>query len=142
MIRRPPRSTLFPYTTLFRSRTLAVGPNAFASGTGSQLPSFGTMTPGQAQSAASGLHVKGQSVGEGQNGAKDNAVGVTIATLGQEGALQTGPTFDTGRGPDCCPPILPGGENVVQKSTVQGFKPPGTPTGVLVFGDRAGGSTL
>src|SRR2546422_3694378 len=25
MIRRPPRSTLFPYTTLFRSRILAVG---------------------------------------------------------------------------------------------------------------------
>src|SRR3989442_5334458 len=26
MIRRPPRSTLFPYTTLFRSCPLAVGP--------------------------------------------------------------------------------------------------------------------
>src|SRR2546429_5369867 len=26
MIRRPPRSTLFPYTTLFRSIDLAVGP--------------------------------------------------------------------------------------------------------------------
>src|SRR5256885_10445850 len=26
MIRRPPRSTLFPYTTLFRSRLLASGP--------------------------------------------------------------------------------------------------------------------
>jgi len=25
MIRRPPRSTLFPYTTLFRSTTLATG---------------------------------------------------------------------------------------------------------------------
>src|SRR3712207_7916154 len=25
MIRRPPRSTLFPYTTLFRSRTVSVG---------------------------------------------------------------------------------------------------------------------
>src|SRR2546425_7803581 len=25
MIRRPPRSTLFPYTTLFRSETFAVG---------------------------------------------------------------------------------------------------------------------
>src|SRR2546421_8742386 len=25
MIRRPPRSTLFPYTTLFRSRLLAMG---------------------------------------------------------------------------------------------------------------------
>src|SRR5690349_22382434 len=30
MIRRPPRSTLFPYTTLFRSRSLpsSLGPNA------------------------------------------------------------------------------------------------------------------
>src|SRR3712207_6852695 len=28
MIRRPPRSTLFPYTTLFRSRSLAAGVNA------------------------------------------------------------------------------------------------------------------
>src|SRR3712207_6948587 len=26
MIRRPPRSTLFPYTTLFRSRTSTTGP--------------------------------------------------------------------------------------------------------------------
>src|SRR3712207_8369695 len=26
MIRRPPRSTLFPYTTLFRSRARAAGP--------------------------------------------------------------------------------------------------------------------
>src|SRR6266536_5907697 len=26
MIRRPPRSTLFPYTTLFRSRTRCAGP--------------------------------------------------------------------------------------------------------------------
>src|SRR2546429_6130493 len=28
MIRRPPRSTLFPYTTLFRSAVLASGPGA------------------------------------------------------------------------------------------------------------------
>src|SRR5258708_12781289 len=30
MIRRPPRSTLFPYTTLFRSQRLAKGPDAAA----------------------------------------------------------------------------------------------------------------
>src|SRR5437016_11987237 len=29
MIRRPPRSTLFPYTTLFRSRLIASGGGAF-----------------------------------------------------------------------------------------------------------------
>src|SRR3712207_8813132 len=30
MIRRPPRSTLFPYTTLFRSRALGAGLAVFA----------------------------------------------------------------------------------------------------------------
>src|SRR2546430_10513501 len=30
MIRRPPRSTLFPYTTLFRSHNLRAFPHAFA----------------------------------------------------------------------------------------------------------------
>src|SRR2546425_4325747 len=30
MIRRPPRSTLFPYTTLFRSRSRAAWPNVWA----------------------------------------------------------------------------------------------------------------
>src|SRR5258708_25079617 len=34
MIRRPPRSTLFPYTTLFRSYQLAVGKDAHARGLG------------------------------------------------------------------------------------------------------------
>src|SRR2546422_6168562 len=29
MIRRPPRSTLFPYTTLFRSIGIGVGPQSF-----------------------------------------------------------------------------------------------------------------
>src|SRR5687768_17748851 len=31
MIRRPPRSTLFPYTTLFRSKVLRSDPTAFGS---------------------------------------------------------------------------------------------------------------
>src|SRR2546430_6909094 len=38
MIRRPPRSTLFPYTTLFRSRPLARGgPGSTAPAPGSRL---------------------------------------------------------------------------------------------------------
>src|SRR3989442_13396927 len=46
MIRRPPRSTLFPYTTLFRSRTLArpdAGSVEFAAGTEAQtgIPRLG-----------------------------------------------------------------------------------------------------
>src|SRR5256885_11520678 len=36
MIRRPPRSTLFPYTTLFRSRRLTLGPD----GAFEPLPQF------------------------------------------------------------------------------------------------------
>src|SRR3712207_8520474 len=32
MIRRPPRSTLFPYTTLFRSGVLATGAIGYAAG--------------------------------------------------------------------------------------------------------------
>src|SRR2546429_5019677 len=34
MIRRPPRSTLFPYTTLFRSRSAAVGRALWCAGDG------------------------------------------------------------------------------------------------------------
>src|SRR2546421_4442112 len=40
MIRRPPRSTLFPYTTLFRSGSTSspVSPSRTASGTPPELP--------------------------------------------------------------------------------------------------------
>src|SRR2546426_5428468 len=37
MIRRPPRSTLFPYTTLFRSQDLAPGPHRIAVGPDQQV---------------------------------------------------------------------------------------------------------
>src|SRR5438270_10505154 len=37
MIRRPPRSTLFPYTTLFRSNTLAADPGSRSSQEGAIL---------------------------------------------------------------------------------------------------------
>src|SRR3712207_6887711 len=33
MIRRPPRSTLFPYTTLFRSSGRKLGPRLYSTGT-------------------------------------------------------------------------------------------------------------
>src|SRR2546425_3257390 len=44
MIRRPPRSTLFPYTTLFRSRFLDLHSQAFrwANGTMTALASLGS----------------------------------------------------------------------------------------------------
>src|SRR5690349_21986145 len=38
MIRRPPRSTLFPYTTLFRSRLTGRKPCRWASSSGLPLP--------------------------------------------------------------------------------------------------------
>src|SRR2546430_12636018 len=37
MIRRPPRSTLFPYTTLFRSSQMGVGDDEHAGGHGPKL---------------------------------------------------------------------------------------------------------
>src|SRR5437763_12094834 len=39
MIRRPPRSTLFPYTTLFRSGVRSVEPQPALSGVEQRLPS-------------------------------------------------------------------------------------------------------
>src|SRR5258707_15254772 len=38
MIRRPPRSTLFPYTTLFRSKTSGVNPSDWKSRSGRTAP--------------------------------------------------------------------------------------------------------
>src|SRR2546426_9107804 len=53
MIRRPPRSTLFPYTTLFRSTHLSVGkqPVVGLLATGSELREPGQpLAPGQIRS--------------------------------------------------------------------------------------------
>src|SRR2546429_3494283 len=41
MIRRPPRSTLFPYTTLFRSRALAARARAVEHAEAGDLATFG-----------------------------------------------------------------------------------------------------
>src|SRR5437868_12720234 len=47
MIRRPPRSTLFPYTTLFRSPTSPIWTPAAGQGTQGQGASAPGGTPGQ-----------------------------------------------------------------------------------------------
>src|SRR2546426_2177938 len=45
MIRRPPRSTLFPYTTLFRSKRISLPPARNSSGSWPQLISTGQGLP-------------------------------------------------------------------------------------------------
>src|SRR3712207_7460644 len=44
MIRRPPRSTLFPYTTLFRSRLVGFPPTLAARAAGARPPTGGVAT--------------------------------------------------------------------------------------------------
>src|SRR5438067_13241019 len=50
MIRRPPRSTLFPYTTLFRSALLSDSPGTLTQGGAVGTPAY--MSPEQARGAA------------------------------------------------------------------------------------------
>src|SRR2546425_9143388 len=50
MIRRPPRSTLFPYTTLFRSRCPAAGASRRAARPGRRAPSAAPTPHGSAPS--------------------------------------------------------------------------------------------
>src|SRR3989441_8627207 len=45
MIRRPPRSTLFPYTTLFRSPTMPVGPSYLVGRMPSRAASSASVAP-------------------------------------------------------------------------------------------------
>src|SRR3712207_8560791 len=58
MIRRPPRSTLFPYTTLFRSRHAGV-----------PSPAGGGEVPDRVRPAAAAHDVCGQAVGRHPGGA-------------------------------------------------------------------------
>src|SRR5258708_9546744 len=58
MIRRPPRSTLFPYTTLFRSRFRPVGPTPCADGTSSAW-AIGRPRNGARASASTGCCAPG-----------------------------------------------------------------------------------
>src|SRR3712207_8612699 len=62
MIRRPPRSTLFPYTTLFRSRDRDGAPGIALVGTALHLharpghPRFRSVRPGEGGLRASRVH--------------------------------------------------------------------------------------
>src|SRR3989449_1502841 len=57
MIRRPPRSTLFPYTTLFRSRPGAVAPAAHDSAVARTVDSLGAAIAQVAQDSAADQQV-------------------------------------------------------------------------------------
>src|SRR5258707_7802525 len=54
MIRRPPRSTLFPYTTLFRSTATLSGPTLKFYGTNVYVGQWGAWTPIGVEQTASG----------------------------------------------------------------------------------------
>src|SRR2546422_1775344 len=54
MIRRPPRSTLFPYTTLFRSRQLQPSGEAITLSAADPLNLVGILVPGERVPAVSG----------------------------------------------------------------------------------------
>src|SRR2546429_9472925 len=58
MIRRPPRSTLFPYTTLFRSSAISASPGA-AINTGTEGATI-RVDPGGTVTASFGLACHGQ----------------------------------------------------------------------------------
>src|SRR3712207_648076 len=75
MIRRPPRSTLFPYTTLFRSRALPVGlhggvarPVGLLAGTLGDVEAVRQLVDGAAELLAGGLDVGLDGVGVGGSG--------------------------------------------------------------------------
>src|SRR5260221_9393754 len=59
MIRRPPRSTLFPYTTLFRSRAAAPG-----RGRGTQLPANRRFRPRAQAARARAARARGRNRSE------------------------------------------------------------------------------
>src|SRR3712207_8579398 len=65
MIRRPPRSTLFPYTTLFRSRIRALQLAAFRTGFAGQLQRA-THSRRRSESMSKNTSVLGLDIGSAQ----------------------------------------------------------------------------
>src|SRR2546427_13073922 len=63
MIRRPPRSTLFPYTTLFRSRVLARDPRGTVRSGLRPLPDAGPLPPRGAPDPVQDVRSAGKGAG-------------------------------------------------------------------------------
>src|SRR2546427_12087520 len=94
MIRRPPRSTLFPYTTLFRSRGVAFLPRE---GRRSWTVSCLKLREGQsAKAVVSGLQEEGWTIGSGYGALKDSTIRIghmgdhTLGPLEEPPALRSG----------------------------------------------------
>src|SRR3712207_7643489 len=76
MIRRPPRSTLFPYTTLFRSRDGEVGEGLPALGV-----EFGAVEGGQAVSGQGRDPLFGAGLGAGRGDRKSTRLNSSHANI-------------------------------------------------------------
>src|SRR3712207_9421352 len=78
MIRRPPRSTLFPYTTLFRSRRRPGGEDALADGGGAEAhSSSATTSPGSSGSSGSSAGTSSAGSSAGSSGTTSNVYSST-----------------------------------------------------------------
>ncbi|HKB24800.1 MAG TPA: FecR family protein [Methylomirabilota bacterium] len=140
-------------TMTFGTTVLNMGPGNFASGLGTQLPTFiPVMSQQLSNQGAAGLGLQGQNMAAGRQGSNEQAFGTTVVTFNQGAGLpQVAGGGDTPPPPPVqitpTAPLLPGGSQnlgggVGAVVSGGGFKPAGTPTGILVFGDRANGSTL
>src|SRR3712207_8041470 len=81
MIRRPPRSTLFPYTTLFRSGLLVDGVEA-----ASDPEAEGAGLAGHATALDAGDHVVGAGDRSGREGLRDDLLVHLVREVVLEGA--------------------------------------------------------
>jgi len=123
-------------------QTFTMGPDNFAGALGPNLATFRNMTPEERQSAPAGLTPDPKNVEEGQAGAKDQAVGASVATFDQGGGLPQLGDGDLGgrRGGGFERPVIdpcnPGPCVQGVSDGGGGFKPSGTPTAHLIFGDR------
>src|SRR3989454_4423616 len=99
MIRRPPRSTLFPYTTLFRSVTWASSNTAVATVNGSGLVSGGAAGPATITATS-----------EGQSGMATVTVTALAAPPVGAGAANAG-TAGGAAGAAAAPPATPQGDS-------------------------------